>query len=115
MTDSCSAGQLIGTGLFWSVGALAAMIWVAEYLDRYFRAWFDDYVLALMSYLPLASFFLLISAARYMGAEGDGEILLAKVQLGALFLALVVGFAIRITGIDEELEGHGKDRGDMPE
>jgi hypothetical protein len=68
-----------------------------------------------MSYLPLASFLLLISGLRFAGARGDVGVLRAKVELGALLLAVLIGFAIRIFGMDEELEKNDAGKGDKPE
>lgn len=110
-----SAGQFLGSVVFWPILALGAMIWVAEFLDRYFRAWFEDYVLAVMSYLPLASLLVLGSYGNFIRAQGDAEILRAKVALGAMLVALFIGFAVRIAGVDEELDGHGTAKGDKPE
>jgi hypothetical protein len=102
-----SAGQLLGTAVIWPVFALAAMIWVAEYLDRYFKKWFDDYVLAFVSFLPLAALLTLGSLASFVQASEAGQILRAKIALGATLVAVAIGFAIRIKGVDEELEPRG--------
>lgn len=104
--DAFSIGGLIGTVVVWPILALAAMIWVAEYLDRYFKAWCEDYVLALVSFLPLSLLLILGSLGNLAGAAGEGDILRAKVALGAVLIAALVGLAIRIAGVDEELSHH---------